>query len=232
MAVVRPQDRQVHDLRVRPLPAYQPRAKDSPRTAIKSAWRYSIFVGIMKGALPAAAFGLGVAVLAYVMQPRESNRVTLTFEQVGQVENDLAMVKPQLTGIGDNGSPFKVTAATAVQDGRGSDIVRLEQVVADIGLKDGTVLHVTAAQGVADTKRYQLNVSGGIHLTSEEGYDARTVSASADLKAGTIHGETPIVAEGKFGRVSARRFALNQATGELRFSGNVRMLLGGMTQSP
>jgi lipopolysaccharide export system protein LptC len=206
--------------------------KDSPREALKNAWRYSVFVKVMKGALPMTALGLGIAVFAYALQPREGNRVALTFEQLGRVEDDLAMVRPQLTGTDDDGRPFKVTAATAVQERPGSDTVRLQDVTADIGLKGGRTLHVTAARGVADTRTHRLEVSGGIHLTSSDGYDARTASASADLKAGTIRGDSPIEASGTFGRVTARRFALNQATGQLRFSGNVRMVLDGAALKP
>jgi lipopolysaccharide export system protein LptC len=202
----------------------------SPREALHSAWRYSVFVKVMKGALPITALALGVAVLGYVLQPREGNKVALTFEQLDRVENDLAMLKPQLTGTDDDGRPFKVTAATAVQEGLGSDTIRLEDVIADIGLKDGRTLHITAAKGVADTKNHRLEVSGGIHLTSNDGYDARTASASADLKAGTIQGDTPIEASGKFGSVTALRFALNQATGQFRFTGNVHMVFNPAAQ--
>jgi lipopolysaccharide export system protein LptC len=179
----------------------------------------------MKGALPIAAFGLAVAVLSYALAPRDTNKVALTFEQVGTVENDLTMTNPELTGVGDDGSPFKIVAVSAVQDAPGSDIVKLDKVVADVSLKDGTVLHITAAKGVADTKKHLLDLDGGIHLTSKEGYEARTESASADLKVGFISGGKPIEAEGKFGHLTAQRFTLNQATGQLHFSGNVHMIL-------
>ena len=203
----------------------------STREALHSAWRYSIFVTFMKGALPILALGLGVAVLTYVLQPRDTDRVGLTFEQLGRVQDDRTMVKPQLTGTGDDGQPFTVTAASAVQDESGADKVRLEDVAADIGMSNGATLHVTAAHGIADTRLHLLDVSGGIHLTAEDGYDARTEAASADLKSGVIHGEKPVVVTSKFGRISARRFALNQAKRQLRFSGNVRMLLNPAPQT-
>src|SRR6476469_8315020 len=49
---------------------------------------------------------------------RDSNQMALTFERMGSIENDLAMVMPRLTGTGDDGFPFVVTAATAVQESR------------------------------------------------------------------------------------------------------------------
>jgi lipopolysaccharide export system protein LptC len=203
----------------------------NPRETLDKIRRYSIFVTFMKGALPAAALGLAVAVLVYAVQPRDTNRMALTFERMGTIENDLAMVMPRLTGLDDDGFPFVVTAATAVQESRGSDMVRLEDVVADITLREGK-LHVEAARGVVDTRQHLLDVSGGIHLTSDTGYAARTPAAKADLKAGTVRGENGIEATGTFGRITADRFSMNRVTRQLRFTGNVRMLLNGVPAKP
>jgi lipopolysaccharide export system protein LptC len=203
----------------------------SPRETLATIRRYSMFVMVMKGALPSAALGLGIAVLVYAMQPRDANRMALTFERMGKIENDLAMVMPRLTGIDDDGYPFVVTAATAVQEARGSDMVRLEDVTAEISLKEGK-LHVEAARGVVDTRQHLLDISGGIRLTSEDGYDARSPAAKADLKAGTVRGDNGIEATGSFGRITADRFTMNRDTRQLRFTGNVRMLLNGVPAQP
>ena len=203
----------------------------SPRETLATIRRYSLFVTVMKGALPSAALGLGIAVLVYAMQPRDANRMALTFERMGKIENDLAMVMPRLTGIDDDGYPFVVTAATAVQEARGSDMVRLEDVTAEISLKEGK-LHVEAARGVVDTRQHLLDISGGIRLTSEDGYDARSPAAKADLKAGTVRGDNGIEATGSFGRITADRFTMNRDTRQLRFTGNVRMVLNGVPAQP
>src|SRR6185503_4519052 len=97
---------------------------------------------------------------------------------------------------------------------------------AEISLKEGK-LHVEAARGVVDTRQHLLDISGGIRLTSEDGYDARSPAAKADLKAGTVRGDNGIEATGSFGRITADRFTMNRTTQQLRFTGNVRMLLNG-----
>ena len=79
--------------------------------------RYSRFVTIMKRALLLAALALIAAVMAYSLQPREQNRVAMTFEHIGKVANDLAMIKPRLRGTDASGNPFVVTADEAVQAG-------------------------------------------------------------------------------------------------------------------
>jgi lipopolysaccharide export system protein LptC len=204
--------------------------KISQRETVSRARRYSLFVKVMKGALPLAALGLGIAVLAYALQPRDVGRLAMTFERIGRVEDDLAMVKPRLTGTDDDGNPFVVTAATAVQVGRGSDLVRLEDVAADIGMNSGQSFHVTAESGVVDTRKHVLDVER-VHLTSADGYDARTASANADLQAGIVKGDSTIEADGAFGHITARRFALNRATRQLQFMGNVHMVLKGAAQA-
>ncbi len=204
----------------------------STRATLLSARRYSIFVKIMKGALPLAALALVAAVLVYVLQPRDAAHMALTFERLSQVKDDLSMIKPRLTGVDDNGMPFVITAARATQEARGSDRVRLEDVAADISMKDGTLLHVTAVKGVVDTKTHVFEVSGGMRMLSMNGYDARTESAVADLKAGTVHGEHGIEADGSFGRITAQRFALDRDTRRLRFTGNVHMVLNPKAIGP
>jgi lipopolysaccharide export system protein LptC len=208
------------------------RARDwriAARATFLGARRYSVFVKFMKSALPLAALGLGILVLIYVLQPRDVGRLAMTFERLGRIQGDLAMVKPRLSGTSDDGLPFVVSAATATQEGRGSDLVRLEDIVADFNLKDGTALHLVAANGIVNTKSHVLQLSGGIHLVSQDGYDARTPSAVADLKEGTVHGENGIAAQGNLGRITARRFALNRSTKQLRFFGNVQTLLNRST---
>jgi lipopolysaccharide export system protein LptC len=215
-------------------PSYRAREwRISPRATLISARRYSVFVKFMKGALPLAALALAAAVAVYALQPRDVGRMAMTFERLGRIEGDLAMIKPRLTGVDNDGLPFVITAARATQESRGSDRVRLEDVGADISLKDGTAMHVTAGQGVVDTKTKILEVSGGMRLTSRDGYDAKTQSAVADLKAGTVHGEHGIQAQGSMGTITADRFALNRETRQLKFDGNVRMIINkGGSLSP
>lgn len=207
---------------------YVARAWDmAQRETLLSARRYSIFVRIMKRALPLTALALALAVLGYALQPREAGRVTMTFERVGTIENDLAMVKPRLVGTSDDGLPFVVTAASAVQEGEGSPRVRLDDVNAELTLSDGGVLRVAASAGIVDTAARQLDISGGIRFSSADGMEAETETAHADLKAGTIMGSSPITATSSFGRISADRFTFNKDTRQLHFHGRVRTLLTG-----
>lgn len=208
--------------------SYMSRSRgQSQRETLVKAHRYSAFVRVMKRALPLAALALGLAVLGYALQPRETGRVTMTFERLGTIENDLAMVNPRLTGTNDEGLPFVVTAASAVQEGKGAQRVRLENVNAELTLSDGGLLRVRASKGVVDTASRQLEVSGGITFASADGLTAETQSALADLNTGIVSGTSQITATSKFGRITADRFTFNKDSRLLRFDGQVSTVLNG-----
>src|ERR1700692_1107580 len=91
-----------------PAPAVRTRGDWSARTrgSVKDALRYTRFVAIMKRALPLAAGAILAAVIAYSMQPRQQDHMPLTFQSMGRIDNDLAMIKPRLTGQDSQGNPF------------------------------------------------------------------------------------------------------------------------------
>jgi lipopolysaccharide export system protein LptC len=194
------------------------------RATLRGARRYSVFVRIMKGALPLTAIGLAILVLAYIVQPNPS-RFQVSFQRVPKLANDLSMDNPRLSGTDNDGQPFVVSAKRATPEAGTPDRIRLVDIVADFSLRDGTAMHLTARNGVVDTNTHLLQLAGGIQMAAQSGYEASTDSAVADLRAGTIQGEKGILADGAFGRITAQRFALNRASKQLRFWGNVRMLL-------
>ena len=90
------------------------RASAPPRC---EALRYTQFVSLMKRLLSLRrAFSIIAAVLAFFFVQRLPRKLQMSYEQLGQVENDLAMIKPRLTGADSKGNPFVITADMAVQD--------------------------------------------------------------------------------------------------------------------
>ena len=116
------------------------------RATARQSQRYSRFVTIMKRALPLAAVALVAAVLIYALQPRQerSGPVAMTFQRLGIVNDDLAMLKPRLTGADDEGDPYVVTADEAVQDRHNSKRATLRNVQSDMTMKDGTWISALA----------------------------------------------------------------------------------------
>src|SRR6185437_8519178 len=98
------------------------------RSTALQALRYTQFVGVMKRALPAAAFAVIAAVLAFFFVQRQPAQLAMTYEKMGRLQNDLTMAKPRLTGVDQKGNPFVITADAAIQDPTHPKRARLTKV--------------------------------------------------------------------------------------------------------
>lgn len=182
------------------------------RATARGTERYSRFVTIMKRALPLAATALVAAVLIYALQPRQerSAHVAMTFQRLGIVNDDLAMLKPRLTGADDQGDPYLVTADEAIQDKSNSKRAALRNVQGDVTLKDGTWISTVAPRGLLDAKSGHLTLMGPIAVYSDGGYEMHTTEAFVDMRLGTIVGNRAVNGQGPFGVFRADRFRLNR----------------------
>jgi lipopolysaccharide export system protein LptC len=199
------------------------------RSTAMDALRYTQFVGVMKRALPVAAFAVISAVVAYFFVARSPSRVNLGYEQLGYVENDLAMIKPRLTGQDSKGNPFVITAEAAVQDAKNPKRARLTKVEADLTQGQGWI-NADAAAGLADMDAGLLQLDGGINIFSDTGYELHTKSAFVDLKKGVMHGHDAVTGQGPMGGLRADEFHYDRDTKQLSLSGHVQMtILGSKT---
>src|ERR1700759_2710169 len=103
--------------------------------------RYTRFVSVMKRVLFGTAILLLGAVIAYGLQPRQQQKMTMIFEKMGIGSGDLSMLKPRLNGLDSDGNPFVVTADTAVQNPKNLRQATLKNVDADVSLKKGRWLN-------------------------------------------------------------------------------------------
>jgi lipopolysaccharide export system protein LptC len=197
------------------------------RATIRQTERYTRFVTIMKRALPLAAVALLAAVLVYALQPRQENRqkVAMTFERLGIVNDDLAMMKPRLTGADDEGDPYVVTAEEAIQDKQDSRRATLKAVEGDVTLKDGTWITTLAPAGVLDARSRHLALGGAVSLYSDSGYEIHTTSANVDMRTAIIAGNHAVSGQGPMGTFRADRFRIDRHARMVFLYGNVHMTI-------
>lgn len=183
------------------------------RVSSREVQRYTRFVSLMKRALLIAAGALLAAVVAYSLQPRVQNskRLAMTFRRLHILTNDLMMTKPKLTGVDADGNPYVVTAEDAVQDPHNVKRAQLRQVEADVTLKSGTWLSVTATHGLLDASAQRLRLSGAIDVYSDNGYEIHTAEADIDLRTGSIVGNRAVTGQGPLGTFRSDRFTINRS---------------------
>ena len=99
-----------------PRPRYDWSAR--ARSTAFDARRYTKFVTRMKRVLSLSAFAVIFTVLAFFFVARAPRQTQISYEKMGTLENDLAMVSPRLSGVDAEGNPFVITAKMAVQDAK------------------------------------------------------------------------------------------------------------------
>ena len=197
------------------------------RSTTSEALRYSRFVAVMKKVLSFGAFAIIAAVLAFFFVERQPHRLELAYEKLGIVKNDLAMMKPRLTGADSKGNPFVITAERGVQDAKDPKKAKLKNMEADLTLDKGNWLNARARDGMVDMNTGQLELSGGIDVFSANGYELHSATASANLKQSIIHGHETVTGQGPLGRLRADSFHADRDTGLLTLNGHVQMTLTG-----
>src|SRR6201999_243432 len=132
-----------------------------------------------------------------------SDRITVTAERMSMLKNDLAMIRPKLTGADDDGNPFVVTAEVAVQDPKNLHRARMKKIEADITMNDGHWINATANTGSFDMDGGTLNLAGDIAVFSDSGYEIHTSRVDVDLKKGLYQGPAAVTGHGPTGAFRA-----------------------------
>jgi lipopolysaccharide export system protein LptC len=180
------------------------------RTTVGEAERYTRFVGIMKRVLFATALLLLAAVVAYGVQPRQQQKMTMIFKEMGLVSGDLTMLKPKLNGLDSDGNPFVVTADSAVQNPKNLREATLKNVEADVNLKGGRWLNLTAPHGKMDSDAKTLQLWGATAMFTDDGNEMHTDLAYVDLVKGVVVGPHHVTGQGPHGTYEADRFRIER----------------------
>lgn len=196
------------------------RVRDTPRGS------YSRFVTLAKLLLPTVAVALIAAVFIWPQLQSRDGGFNLGFAQlkIGDAER-LRMINPRYTGLDQNQLPYEVTAEVANQDSPKADDIGLEKPKADMTLSDGTWIAIEAPLGNYGQKSQLLNLSGGVNLFHDSGYEFNSPTARVDLTKGTAEGHERIVGHGPFGDAEGEGFRLLDKGKTIIFTGKSKVVL-------
>jgi len=169
------------------------------------------------------------AVLAFFFVARAPRQVQLSYEKLGILQNDLAMVKPRLSGVDANGNPFVITAKEAVQDARNPKQATLKTIEADISNRQGW-LNARAVHGHVDMAANWLALDGGLDVFTDSGYGLHTERADVDLKRNIVIGNREVTGQGPLGTMRADTFRYDHGAGRLSLQGHVQTVFSGKSK--
>jgi lipopolysaccharide export system protein LptC len=173
---------------------------------------YSVFVRVMKFALPVTALVIvGVLITRLTngsSRPQDlASRPTTEKTTPGQIE----LVKPKYEGVDDQGRSYTVTADKAVRADNAPDTVLFTNPVADITLADKTWLAAKAKSGVFDRAQDILDLKDDVAIFHDSGYELHAQDLRISLKQKTARTSQPVQAQGPIGTIAAQNMSvLNQ----------------------
>lgn len=208
----------------RAAPVGLPAGRQPPRFSGRN--RYSLFVGLMKVVLPAIAAALILLVIAWPQLTFKDDRFRLGMGRLTLDQADsLTMLNARYQGVDERRQPYTITADMATQSRQDDDLIDLELPKGDMTLSDGAWLALNARSGEYRRSAEILDLSGGVSLFHDRGFELRSESARINLDGGTAEGRQPVQGQSAFGTVDAEGFRVLDRGQTIIFTGKSRLIL-------
>ncbi|NQV57536.1 MAG: LPS export ABC transporter periplasmic protein LptC [Rhodospirillales bacterium] len=192
----------------------------------KQRARYSRFVVAMKVILPAVALIL-VGLLFVLPQIKvDNNRLVFGISSAQSTKTESpSMVNARFVGSDSRDQPFSITADLAKNLLIGTSEVELEMPKADLAVRDGSWLVLTATSGRFDQLGKILRLNGAVNLFHDSGYEFKTEEAQIDLARGMARSEKPVRGQGPFGQLAAEGFQIENRGARMFFTGKAKLTI-------
>jgi len=202
-----------------------------PRT--RASGSYTRFANSMRIALPLLAVAIVVLVVAWPMLMEKPKKFSLSVSNVATTETGTQqIINARFTGTDAQNRPYSLTADTASLVKNAPDMVDLAFPKADITLRNGAWLALSAETGTFNRKIQVLNLQGAVNLFHDIGYELRTSAADIFMKQGTASGNKPVSGQGPIGTVQSAGFRILDGGKRMLFTGKSRLVLYPVAKGP
>jgi lipopolysaccharide export system protein LptC len=202
------------------------RAAPPPQTRSEaefaSARRHSRRVRLLKFGLPLTAlFAMGFFAAATFLA--DSNNPAPSVQSVSMSDGRVVMAKPKLEGFDSDKRPYAMTAERAIQQSAASNIIELENVVADLPFGKSETAKLTADGGTFDNASNKLDLKDNIRLSSSGGMKAVLSQASINLSTNEMSSDAPVDIETEGSHITADRMRIEERGKVFVFESRVRL---------
>ena len=182
-------------------------------------------LGVLRWAFVIAA----IAVLVWMASTRPPKLSDAIPASTSGGVTEMAMLAPALSGALKDGRSYQLTAERATLPNGDDQLVQMQNVRATIDLLNNSQVNIRADQGRFRRKTDQLELTGNVVATRNDGYKLETAAAeiwrdSAGYAAKSTH---PTRITGPAGRALADGFVVVPGFDPIRLTGVVRLRLDG-----
>jgi lipopolysaccharide export system protein LptC len=193
--------------------------------AFASAGRHTGRVRLLRRAIIifcSVTVGLGTIIIFFDPFSRLAH---LSIGGVGLQGTKITIDTPRLTGKRRNGMPYEVRAAQGMQDMLKPEIVELVRLDAKAQMTENAWVKLSANQGIYNSAKDELSLTGLVRIRSDAGYDMQTQSALMELKTGLMKTTEPVKVVLNAGSVEADQMQIVDSGQQVVFEGNVHSVI-------
>jgi lipopolysaccharide export system protein LptC len=214
--------------------AYWTMGREDSARAFRAARRHSRLVRFLRIMVPAVVVMIAIAVfLATYFNPlRMLTKLPINISDLVVSGSKITMQQPRLSGFTRDSRAYEVSAANAAQDLTKPNIVELHDIRAKVQMQDNSTLHMTAVEGVYNSKLETLRLDKNIELSSTTGYAGHLSEAMIDIRQGHVVSDHPVHVKLLQGTLDANRLEIINSGQVVRFDGGVNMTMTLHEASP
>lgn len=185
---------------------------------------HSRMVVSLKVLLPSlAALLVGLVILWPQLQARQDEAISIVSE-TDAAPQDQMMVNPRFFTVDGKGEPLNMTAENAYELPGETRRIRLNNVKADLVLKDDRFLALDAAAAVYFQSKDTVELSESVNLYSEDGFELNTTQAQIGLKDQNLKGTAETFIRTPAGTAVSDGFEITDGGTVFRLTGKTKVV--------
>ncbi len=188
---------------------------------------YSNFVKLMRWGLPLLAIALVFVVVGW---PKMEDKLVIVPKEeiVQKPQNEIGeneLLNPKFETTDSNQNPVSVTALRALQNQENPNLVKLDQPNADLKMRNGKQVLVSALNGTYEQETEKLYLNNNVVIKHESGYALSAEELRLNMKTREAFSDKNVMISGPDVDIKAVGLEGEMGAGRLLFKGPIQMTI-------
>lgn len=185
---------------------------------------------IASGALFGVAAALAAVFLVHIAKFEATAPTSPAAESAPPEGDRIAVTTSTLTGFDDDRQPYRVSAASAVQDTAEPNLVHLESVSGELRRRSGAILSLAAERALFDSKQELLQLAGDVTLVTAGRFVAEMDEAEVTLSDKRLRSQSQVDVRFDRGRITAGGIEISEDGNRVVFLNRAKVTFGPQTK--